>query len=108
MQAILNAVFKQATDGNNSIGSAYDLGSAFASLGTASYSDRAGVVGTLGGSATDYYGIPLTAGESTTIAVKGIGGTASLALFDSNGNLAGPRHFRQRCRRRHLRLRRAL
>ena len=47
LQAILNAVFKQATDGNNSIGTAYDLTSAFESLGTTPTADRAGVLGTL-------------------------------------------------------------
>ena len=51
MQAILNAVYKQATDSINTIGTAYDLGSAFAGLGTTPSADRAGVVGTLSGTA---------------------------------------------------------
>ena len=47
LQAILNAVFKPASGTNNSIASAYDLSSAFTSLGTTPYADRAGVLGTI-------------------------------------------------------------
>ena len=87
LQAILNAVFKPSSLSINSIATAYNLGPAFETLGTTPSADRAGVVGTLGANPTDFYAIALTAGQSTTIADKGIGGTASLALFDSSGNL---------------------
>ena len=87
LQAILNAVFKPSSLPINSIGTAYNLGTAFLGLGTTPTADRAGVVGTLGTNPSDFYAIPLTAGEVATIADKGIGGTASIALFDSSGNL---------------------
>src|SRR5262249_40633179 len=45
LQAILNAAYKQKTDSINTIGTAYDLSGAFASLGTTPAADRAGVVG---------------------------------------------------------------
>jgi methionine-rich copper-binding protein CopC len=48
MQALLNAVYKQSTDSINTIGTAYDLSSAFAPLGTTPAADRAGVLGTFG------------------------------------------------------------
>ena len=35
----------------------------------------------------DYYAVPLTAGQSSTIAVKGIGGHADIELYDGSGNL---------------------
>src|SRR5262249_8636058 len=44
-----NAAYKQKTDSINTIGTAYDLSGAFASLGTTPAADRAGVVGTLQG-----------------------------------------------------------
>ena len=87
MQAILNAVFKPATASNNTIATAYNLDSAFESLGTTPAADRAGVVGTLGATPSDFYAFTLTAGEYATIADKGTSGTASLALYDSSGNL---------------------
>ena len=87
LQAILNAVFTQPTDNINSIGTAYNLSSAFLSLGTTPSADRAGVVGTLGGAGSDFYAIPLNAGEILTIADKGTNGAAGLALYDGNGNL---------------------
>ena len=86
LQAILNAVYKQATDSVNTIGTALDLSSAFVSLGTTPSADRAGVVGTLGATPVDYYAIPLSAGQSTTIAVKGTSGTAGVELVDASGN----------------------
>jgi hypothetical protein len=89
LQAILNAVYKQSTDSINTIGTAYDLSSAFASLGTTPAADRAGVVGTINPSANnDYYSFYLNAGQSASLATQGQnGGSASLGLFDSNGNL---------------------
>ena len=87
MQAILNAVFKPSSAGNNTIATAYNLDSAFESLGTTPAADRAGVVGTLGATPSDFYAFTLTAGEYATIADKGTSGTASLALYDSSGNL---------------------
>ena len=83
----MNAVYKPATDSINTIGTAFDLSDAFSSLGTTPSADRAGVVGTLGATPIDYYAIPLTAGQTTTIAVKGTSGTASIELFDASGNL---------------------
>ena len=59
LQAILNAAYKSATDGNNSIASAYDLDAAFLSLGTTPSASRAGVVGTLGTTPSDYYSFNL-------------------------------------------------
>ena len=44
LQAILNAAYIQSTDTINTIGTAYDLSSAFSGLGTSPYADRAGVV----------------------------------------------------------------
>jgi hypothetical protein len=35
----------------------------------------------------DYYSFPLSAGQSTTLDVKEIGGTADVALYDGSGNL---------------------
>ena len=86
LQAILNAAYKPATDNISTIGTAYDLTSAFTSLGTTPAADRAGVIGVLS-SSPDYYAVPLTAGEATSIAIKGRGGEASIALYDSSGNL---------------------
>ncbi len=88
LQAILNAAYKQASDSNNTIGTAYDLTSAFTSLGTTPYADRAGVIGVLSSlsSTPDYYAVPLTAGQVTSIAVKGSGVAASIALYDGSGN----------------------
>ena len=84
LQAILNATYKQATDSINTIGTAYNLASAFASLGTTPAADRAGVIGVLS-SSPDYYAVPLAAGEAASIAVKGSGGAASIALYDGTG-----------------------
>ena len=70
-QAILNAVYKQATDNVNTIATAFKLSGKFESLGTTPAANRAGVVGTLGTTPIDYYAFPLAAGQSTTIAVKG-------------------------------------
>ena len=39
------------------------------------------------GGTPDYYAVPLTAGQSSTIAVKGSGGKANLGLYDGSGNL---------------------
>jgi len=86
LQAILNAAYKPVTDIIDTIGTAYELTSAFTSLGTTPYADRAGVNGVLS-SSPDYYAVPLTAGEVTSIAVKGNGGAASIALYDGSGNL---------------------
>jgi hypothetical protein len=55
-------------------------------LGTTPSADRAGVVGTLGANPSDFYAFTLSAGENATIADKGIGGTASLALYDNSGD----------------------
>ena len=55
LQAILNAAYTQPSDGINSIGSAYDLSSAFVGLGTTPYADRAGVVGTVAPTGTQVY-----------------------------------------------------
>src|SRR5262249_40945372 len=89
LQAILNAVYKQASDTNNSLASAYDLSGAFASLGTTPAADRAGVLGTIDPAADpDFYKFYLNAGQSTTLAASGLnGGQAALGLFDSSGNL---------------------
>jgi hypothetical protein len=88
LSAVLNAVFKQITDTNNSIGSAYDLSGAFASLGTTPASDRAGVLGTIDPARdTDYYKFFLNAGQSATLASQGLNGNISLGLYDSSGNL---------------------
>ena len=87
LQAILNAAYKPSTFSNNTIGTALNLSSAFSSLGTTPFADRAGVVGTLGTNPSDFYAISLTAGEVLTIADKGTNGTASVALYDSSGNL---------------------
>ena len=87
LQAILNAAYKPSTLSNNTIGTAFDLSSSFGSLGTTPFADRAGVVGTLGTTPTDFYAISLTAGEVLTIADKGTNGTASVALYDSSGDL---------------------
>ena len=87
LQAILNAAYKPSTLGINTIGTAYNLGTAFESLGTTPNADRAGVVGTLGAIPSDYYAIALTAGEYATIADKGTSGTAGLSLYDSSGHL---------------------
>ena len=57
LQAILNAVFKPSSLSINSIGTAYNLGPAFESLGTTPAADRAGVVGTLGAAPADFYAI---------------------------------------------------
>ena len=88
LQAILNAVYKQATDSINTIGTAYDLSGAFASLGTTPSADRAGVLGTTDAAGdTDYYKYFLNAGQSSTIVATGLNGPVSLGLFDGNGNL---------------------
>jgi hypothetical protein len=86
LQAILNAAYKQATDSINAIASAYDLTGAFTSLGTTPFADRAGVVGVLSAS-PDFYRLSLNAGQTTSIAVKGSGAPASIALYDGAGNL---------------------
>ena len=68
-----------------------DLSSAFASLRYDLFAS-AECVGsargreTLGAMPVDYYAIPLSAGQSTTIAVKGTNGTAGVELFDASGN----------------------
>jgi methionine-rich copper-binding protein CopC len=89
LQAILNAVLKLPTNSINTIGTAEDLSSAFASLGTTPSSDRAGVLGTLDSLASnDFYKFHLNAGQSVTLAAAGLnGGAASLGLFDGSGNL---------------------
>ena len=88
MQAILNAVYKPATDTNNSIASAYDLTNAFSSLGTTPPADRAGVLGTIDSTAnSDYYKFYLNAGQSTTLAAQGLDGNVALGLLDGSGNL---------------------
>ena len=72
LQAILNAAFKPSTGTNNSIASAYDLSSAFTSLGTTPYADRAGVLGTIDASGdNDFYKFWLNAGQSTTLDATG-------------------------------------
>jgi protocatechuate 3,4-dioxygenase beta subunit/methionine-rich copper-binding protein CopC len=86
LQAILNAVFKQATDPNNSIATALNLDAGGISLGTTPASFEAGVVGTLG-AADDYYFGSLAAGQSVTVAVKGNGGTATIEILDASGNV---------------------
>ncbi len=56
LQAILNAVYTQPSDHINTIGTAYDLTSAFGPLGTTPSADRAGALGTLGpGKTVGYY-----------------------------------------------------
>ena len=88
LQAILNAAFKEPTDSINTIGTAYDLSNAFASLGTAVSADRAGVIGTIDSLAdVDYYKFWLNAGQSTTLAAAGLNGGVGLGLFDASGNL---------------------
>ncbi len=88
LQAILNAAYKQATDTNNSIASAYDLTNAFASLGTTPSADRAGVLGTIDSSGdSDYYKFYLNAGQSTTLAAQGLNGDVSLGLLDGSGDI---------------------
>ena len=88
LQAILNAAFKPATGTNNSIASAYDLSSAFTSLGTTPYADRAGVLGTIDSSGdSDFYKFWLNQGQSTTLDATGLNGNVGLGLFDANGNL---------------------
>ena len=66
LQAILNAVFKQPTDTNNSIGIGLRPEQrAFASLGTTPAADRAGVMGTIDPSGdSDFYKFYLNAGQS--------------------------------------------
>ncbi len=86
LSAILNAAYKQSSDNISSIGQAYDLTGAFASLGTTPTSDRAGVVGTFG-TEGDYYSFFLNAGQSATIAFSGTGDSnADIILEDSSGN----------------------
>jgi len=89
LQAILNAAYKPASGTNNMIGTAYDLTSAFTSLGTTPYADRAGVLGTIDPSSdTDFYKFYLNAGQSTTLAAAGLNsGAVGLGFFDSSGNL---------------------
>ena len=87
LQAILNAIYKPSTLSINTIGTAFSLSRAFESLGTTPSASAAGIVGTLGTVPSDFYGFPLTYGESASIAVKGTNGTASLALYSSSGEL---------------------
>ncbi len=88
LQAILNAAYKQASDTNNSIASAYDLTNAFSSLGTTTDADRAGVLGTIDPAGdSDYYKFYLNAGQSTTLAAQGLTGDVSLGLLDGAGNV---------------------
>ena len=88
LQAILNAAYKPATGTNNSIASAYDLSSAFTSLGTTPYADRAGVLGTIDSSGdTDFYKFWLNQGQSTTLDATGLNGNIGLGLYDASGDL---------------------
>jgi Legume lectin domain/SdrD B-like domain/Bacterial pre-peptidase C-terminal domain/Bacterial Ig-like domain len=88
LQAILNALYKQATDTNNSIATAADLSNAFTSLGTTPYADRAGVLGTTDSAGdSDFYKFWLNSGQSTTLALQGLNGNIALGLFDGSGNL---------------------
>jgi hypothetical protein len=89
LQAILNAAYKLASDGNNSIAAAYDLSGAFAGLGTTPAADRAGVLGTIDPAADhDFYKFYLDAGQSATVAAAGQnGGTVGFGLYDGHGNL---------------------
>ncbi len=84
VQAILNAAYKQASDGINSIAGAFDLTSSFTTPSLTFKADRAGVIGVLGASA-DYYKIPLTAGQGVSVAIKGKTSAADIGLYDASG-----------------------
>jgi methionine-rich copper-binding protein CopC len=88
LQAILNAAYKQTSDSIHSIGTASDLSPSFISLNTAVPSDRAGVLGTIDGTAdNDFYKFFLNAGQSATIASYGLGPPQSVQLEDASGNV---------------------
>ena len=83
LQAILNAVYKQASDPINSIGTAYDLSGAFAGLGTTPAADRAGVVGQLQGvsGGPNNFGYTVASVSPSFIDITGTG-TPTMQGFD--------------------------
>ena len=104
LQVTLNAALEDETHGgssNDSLGSAQDLAGAFVALpGNGS---RAAVLGQMnkGWDLVDYYSFAASSvGQSISLGVHSNTGTATLELFDANGNLvalgtSGPAEYDQ-------------
>jgi hypothetical protein len=87
LQSIVNAAFLQSSDSLDSFATAFDLSSAFATLGTTPSSDRAGIVGahpTAPGTG-QVASFSLAAGQATTIALRGTSSPAHVTLYNGVG-----------------------
>ena len=90
LQAILNAVYKQATDSNNSIGIGLRPERRLRQPGhdPGCRPRRRARAPSIPPATPTYYKFFLNAGQSTTLAAAGLnGGQVSLGLFDGSGNL---------------------